>query len=370
MDVDDGVEGELVNTSESQKPLTDLDTEDAICSRTRARYSLTSFTLDELETFLQESDDEDDLQNVDDEEEYRKFLAAVSLGGDGDSHPTQENEIADDDEDNDVDFEIELQEALESDDNENTRDENEGKFEKGGRRPETRQNKRQKAYAQSKVKPSTQTDRPLRPLLPILPNVPISSLSTQIMRMPKTALQDGYVDGFSQHQIGQLHCLIHEHVQLLIQVFSLCVLDSSCQHITSQVQELILEMLRKRSEVLVWRTVSYPSSCFCPAYLCSSLSNDGPKFFPMQCTLESPPKNATDELCSPSNETAASQNIELSKGRSECASNGGASSFSNMESLLLGPIVRGPVVTILDVAPLSLAGNFMDDVETGMSRSS
>jgi len=34
-------------------------------------------SLDQLETFLQESDEEDYFQNVDDEEEYRKFLAAV-----------------------------------------------------------------------------------------------------------------------------------------------------------------------------------------------------------------------------------------------------------------------------------------------------
>jgi hypothetical protein len=34
-------------------------------------------SLDQLETFLQESDEEDYFQNVDDEEEYRKFLAEV-----------------------------------------------------------------------------------------------------------------------------------------------------------------------------------------------------------------------------------------------------------------------------------------------------
>jgi hypothetical protein len=34
-------------------------------------------SLDQLETFLQESDEEDYFQNVDDEEEYWKFLAAV-----------------------------------------------------------------------------------------------------------------------------------------------------------------------------------------------------------------------------------------------------------------------------------------------------
>lgn len=368
-DVNDVVDKELVNTIDSWKPVTDLETEDAICTRTRARYSLASFTLDELETFLQETDDEDDLQNVDDEEEYRKFLAAVLHGGDGDGHPTQENETVDDDEDNDADFEIELEEALESDNDENVGDINEGEREKGGRRPETRQNRRQKANAQNKKKLSTQTKRPLRPLLPVLPNVPIPSLSTQIVKMPETALQDGYINGFTQHQIGQLHCLIHEHVQLLIQVFCLCVLDSSRQHIASQVQKLILEMLHKCNEVLSWRTVSYPSTCFCPAYLCSSASNDVPKLFPMQCTLESPPRNPTDDVCSANNEAAASQKINLLRGRSECASNGHAGSFPNMEGLFWVPYVNGLLVTILDVAPLSLVGKFMDDVETAVQES-
>jgi hypothetical protein len=71
--VEDGNEQE--KESGVRKVALDVDDdEDAICKRTRARYSLASFTLDELETFLQESDDEDDLPNVDDEVECRKFL--------------------------------------------------------------------------------------------------------------------------------------------------------------------------------------------------------------------------------------------------------------------------------------------------------
>ncbi|KAJ6925500.1 LOW QUALITY PROTEIN: hypothetical protein NC651_010017 [Populus alba x Populus x berolinensis] len=109
------------------------DGEDVICKRTRARYSLA--TLDELETFLQESDDEDDLPNVDDEVECRKFLAAVLLGGDVMSN--QESENVDDE---DEDFEIELEELLDSDVDDGARDEGQGlKNERGGRRPETRQ---------------------------------------------------------------------------------------------------------------------------------------------------------------------------------------------------------------------------------------
>ncbi|KAG6776840.1 hypothetical protein POTOM_016630 [Populus tomentosa] len=53
------------------------DDEDAICKRTRAKYSLASFTLDELEAFLQESGDEDNLPNVDDE--IRSLLWLVDL---------------------------------------------------------------------------------------------------------------------------------------------------------------------------------------------------------------------------------------------------------------------------------------------------
>ncbi|CAN0916320.1 hypothetical protein LINGRAHAP2_LOCUS29652 [Linum grandiflorum] len=92
------------------------DDEDAICKRTRARYSLARFTLDELETFLQETDDEDDLQNVDDEEEYRKFLAAVLHSGEGDDQSAHAPDKCDDeDEENDADFEIELEELLDTD---------------------------------------------------------------------------------------------------------------------------------------------------------------------------------------------------------------------------------------------------------------
>ncbi|KAL5578841.1 hypothetical protein UlMin_011283 [Ulmus minor] len=368
-DANDLMVGELVNTTDSRKPVIDLDTEDAICTRTRARYSLASFTLDELETFLQETDDEDDLQNVDDEEEYNKFLAAVLQGGDGDCHSAQENEIVDDDddEDNDADFEIELEEALESDIDEGARDKTEHEI--GGRRPETRQNKRQRASSQSKKKLLVQAKRPLRPLFPVLPNGPISSFSTQNgrMLMPETvssslssSVEVGSVNGFTQQQIGQLHCLIHEHAQLLIQIFSLSVLDSSRQEIASQVKKLITEMLHKRDEVQTWKTVSYPSTCFCPEYVGSSLQNDFSNFLPNQCTLISAPGNATHEDCSPN---------KWSEGRPERASNSPAGFSQNIESIFWVPYINGPLLTILDVAPLSLVGKYLNDVETAVQES-
>lgn len=368
--------GELGDSMDSQKPMTVFDNEDAICKRTRARYSLAGFTLDELETFLQETDDEDDLQNVDDEEEYRKFLAAVLHGGDDADQSTQENEIADDDEDNDADFEIELEEALESDVDENRRDKSEEDYDVGGRRPETRQNSRKKTTTKGKKKLLAQTKRPLRPLLPILPNGPISSFSIQDRRalMPETMssclsspVEDGYINGFTPHQIGQLHCLIHEHAQLLIQVFALCIFDSSRLHVASQVQKLILEMLHKRHEVLARSSVSYPSICFCSPYLCSSVPDDVPKFFPTQYTPESSSGHTAHEVCSTRNQMASSGNISPSKGGCESALHSQAGSLKNVEGSFWVPCINGPVLTILDVAPLSLVRDYMNDVESGMS---
>jgi hypothetical protein len=114
--------------------------EDAICTRTRARYSLAKYSLEELETFLQESDDDDDLQNVDEEEEYRKFLAAVLSGGGDDTQACQGDENQDEDE-NDADFELEIEEALGNDVDENAKNYEDtiGRKGKDGRRPQTRQ---------------------------------------------------------------------------------------------------------------------------------------------------------------------------------------------------------------------------------------
>uniref|UniRef100_A0A1J3HTE4 GON-4-like protein n=1 Tax=Noccaea caerulescens TaxID=107243 RepID=A0A1J3HTE4_NOCCA len=216
--------------------------DDAICKRTRARYSLESFTLDDLEAFLQETDDEDDIPNVDDEEEYRKFLAAVLHSGDDEVQLVQsENNDDDDDEDNDLDFEIELEEALETDDDEAvpekvTADDNKSTK----RRPVTRQKRRQNISGQHKTNSPEQSSRLLRPLVPIFPT------AQPVRRFPATALPgDSLTYGFSQAQMGELHCMIHDHLQLLIQVYSLCALDHSRHRIGTQLQGLISEMIQR-----------------------------------------------------------------------------------------------------------------------------
>ncbi|KAJ8753368.1 hypothetical protein K2173_019767 [Erythroxylum novogranatense] len=351
------LDGERENGS--TKNVNDGDNDDAICKRTRARYSLTSFTLDELETFLQETDDEDELHNVDDEEEYRKFLAAVLQGGDGDGQSIRENENVDDeDEDNDADFEIELEELLESDVDGVVRDKGQKlECERGTRRPETRQNRRQKASSRYRGKFLEQSERPLRPLLPVYPCggvVPCPAIDGNVTASSYqlSSTEDCLVNGFIARQIGQLHCLIHEHIQLLIQVFSLCILDPSRQLIASQVEKLIFEMLCKRDEVRAWRTVSYPDICFNPSNLCPSVVNEVPNLNNSAHSIASSPTQNSQLL--------ASQDFSSSQGNQNHSFNGKMFSSQSPGSSWV-PLVSSPIVSILDVAPLNLVRKYIDD---------
>ncbi|TYK12027.1 Myb_DNA-bind_6 domain-containing protein [Cucumis melo var. makuwa] len=352
-----------------QKPSVDLEDEDAICTRTRARYSLANFTLDELENFLQETDDEDDLQHVDDEEEYRKFLVAVLQDVDGDSKSQENETVEDEDEDNDADFEIELEEALESDVDEVTRDLTQKENNRAVRRPETRQNKRLKASVQNSKRHLGQAKRPLRPLLPILPNETIPSFSPHDGKTLATwnaptsrssVNKDNLINGFAPNQIGQLYCLIHEHVQLLIQVFSICICDSSRQHIASQVHGLISEMLHKRNEVLAWKKVPFPGICFDFPCVYSSMPDEVTNSsFQAQRTLES------NGFCGGQITGSAQQTYQ--RVASQTTHDRGRDSVSVrqvVEGSSWAPFVSGPVLSMLDVAPLNLAGGFLDDVNT------
>ncbi|KAG9448661.1 hypothetical protein H6P81_008626 [Aristolochia fimbriata] len=298
--------------------------EDPICRRTRARYSLANFSLDELETFLQETDDEEDLQNADDEEEYRKFLSAVLDGGEEEAYPTAKS-LSDEEDENDADFELEIEEALESEPEENGGEIGKSHDEKSyadRRRPETRQNRRQKVSTRNKKKLLGQATIPLRPILPS--NVPIAAVyPSPAETVPEGASNlphPGSINGFTAHQIGQLYCLIHEHVQLLIQVFSLCVFEPSKQHIATDVQRLIMELIRIRNEALLQRKVPLPKIYFQPPYIHPSVTLDPPK-----------------------------SNCSLILGRSG-------------ETSVWIPVVGDSVMTILDVQPLGLAAKYVADV--------
>ena len=312
----------LTRDETSQRPILEIDDEDAICKRTRARHSLANYTLEELETFLQESDDDGDLPNVDDEEEYRKFLAAVLVEGGDDGKEGQVYENIDEDEDNDADFELEIEEALESDVDESV-DYNrrkDGKQDGDAHMPVTRQKKRLKESAKNKKTLFGQAKMPLRPLMPYESPTKTSSLPAHGRQFSSPAVfphcssstsGTDLITGFTADQIGQLHCLIHEHVQLLIQVFSVSVLDPSKQEVSSGVQTMISEMICRREESLGHRKVPYPEFCFHPPNLQSSLLFDF-------------------------NQTT--------------------------NSSYWTPSIINPVLSILDVAPLRLVKSFMTDV--------
>ncbi|KAI4365466.1 hypothetical protein MLD38_021451 [Melastoma candidum] len=357
------------DTVEERKTSTSLDEEDAIFKRTRARYSLAGFTLEELESFLQETDDDDDLRNVDDEEEYRKFLAAVLGGGDGDSQLAVPNEVVDDeDEDNDADFEIELEEALESDLDETLANKNlKGGRDRFGRRPETRQNRRQKVNGEQKRKLLELGRRPLRPLLPLLPvgyDVPSTSYSLRGDTPNHTSFPpgSGFMNGFTPHQLGQLYCLIHEHVQLLIQIYSLCILDSSRQQIASTVQELLFEVLQKQKEALARRSTPYPAFCFFPPYVLPTVPNQPCRLNQMQHSLGSHPSlNAQTVGSSPTNQMQTVLHDSPISEQGRFGDNGSLGSHSD-DGAVWFPFVSGPVLSILDIAPLHLVKNYIQNV--------
>lgn len=300
--------------------------DDAICMRTRARHSLADYTLEELETFLQESDDDDDLHNVDDEEEYHKFLAAVLLEGDGDVQVGQEAIPFDEDEENDADFEIELEEALESDIEEtsgcNTAHQTKELVEI--RIPETRQKKRLKETANRKKFIPGQSKTSLRPILPSMSNSQRPPFPSFAWQMPSTnhfshcstsVPGADLINGFTPYQVGQLYCLIHEHVQLLLQIFSVSVLDPSRQLVANDLQKLISEMIERHEMALSWRRIPYPLHCFRSPNLHNSLQVD-----------------------------------------------------SNQISSYWAPVIDNPILSILDLAPLRLAKHFMADVAETASR--
>ncbi|KNA06475.1 hypothetical protein SOVF_180670 isoform A, partial [Spinacia oleracea] len=130
------------------------------------------------------------------------------------------------------------------------------------------------------------------------------------------------VNGFQPYQIGQLHCLIYEHVQILVQVYSLSVLEPSRQHIASQTKGLLAELLHKRDLVLAWRNGPYPTSCFLPSCTFPSVSVE----------------NKEDSGVSP----------------------------NDGQDCRWYPVVGGSVLSVLDVAPLKLVGRYIDDVSNAV----
>eukprot|EP00850_Spirogloea_muscicola_P023823 SM000391S15188 [mRNA] locus=s391:2:5150:- [translate_table: standard] len=220
--------------------------QDAISRRTRAHLSLVDMSLDDLEAFLQHSDEEEFFQHVDDEEEYRKFLAAVQ-GPDLDAAgPADEADDDDDDDDDDQDFEI--GEALEREMLEQL-----GQLEQeivDTKAPRRRTSRRRGGRRHAAV-PATGRLRPLLPNVPLARDhgVPASGVVQQC---------------FTARQVWQLYCQVHEHVQLLIQVFAMTILEAAQQDVAVAAHKLLIELGAARAVVLSWKKSAFPASCFQP----------------------------------------------------------------------------------------------------------
>ncbi|KAI5073213.1 hypothetical protein GOP47_0011226 [Adiantum capillus-veneris] len=361
---DSGVETPLGESPKEEDQIVD-----AICRRTRAHLSLTDMSLDELETFLQESDEEDYFQNVDDEEEYRKFVAAVQGnwkegscvdGIDGSRQGEEDDE--DEDEEDDYDFEIELEEALESD------------YEELPKQDILKRKRRRRAAVLGHtLKKRTLTERPLgsarTPLRPLLPSIAGRDGSSDARKLYNEALNSGKeAIGFTPCQRRQLQCLIQEHVQLLVQVFSVTVLDPARQQIAADTHKLLLQLADAREQVLTWKRPFHPKICCCPQNAHSTTSSNLQPLVKLNAfqphspnqfiTKHLPPKEASCPARSVPDSTAdsdTSTSSNLQKGERNCRE-------TSLNTFI--PATR-KVNSLLDIAALALVKDFVADVKGG-----
>eukprot|EP00250_Pteridium_aquilinum_P011431 c20064_g1_i1 orf=205-3705(+) len=372
---DSGMETTLCESPKEEEQVVD-----AICRRTRAHYSLTDMSLDELETFLQESDEEDYFQNVDDEEEYRKFVAAVqgnwkegSGVENGDGNRQGEEEEEDDDEEDDYDFEIELEEALESDYEELLPKQEISK----------RKRRRRAAVLGRRLKKRTLIERPLGsariPLRPLLPSIACKDASNDKSKLLNEVPHNGKLEpcGFTPCQRGQLQRLMHEHVQLLVQVFAITVFDPSRQQIATDTHRLLLQLADARDQVLTWKRPFLPEVCCCPHNVHSSTASTSRPFSRMDAFRPRRPNQyITTQL--PQMEALSHTRCGLEKeAESGSSSNGNVQMNIINESACVRTHVEvcnqqsftpttAKVHSLLDVAPLALVKDFLSDVAKGV----
>ncbi|MCO5609482.1 hypothetical protein L7F22_063709 [Adiantum nelumboides] len=356
-----------VETSLGQSPQEEDQIVDAICRRTRAQFSLTDMSLDELETFLQESDEEDYFQNVDDEEEYRKFVAAVQGNWkDGsavdsiDGSKQVEEYDEDEDEEDDYDFEIELEEVLESDYEELPKQE-----------ILERKRRRREAVLGHTLKKRTLVERPLgsarTPLRPILPSITGRDVSSDARMFFSEALHSGKeAFGFTPCQRRHLQCLMHEHVQLLVQVFSVTVVDPARQQIAADTHKLLLQLADAREQVLSWKRSCHPEICCCPHHAFFATSSNLQPLVKLNAFQPRSPNRfitkheSSKEACPGRSvldtkaDSGTSPHSNLQKGESNCT-----------ETSTSIPTTR-KITSLLDVAALALVKDFVADVSKGV----
>ena len=136
--------------------------------------------------------------------------------------------------------------------------------------------------------------------------------------------------GFTPCQRGQLQSLLHEHVQLLVQVLSLTVLDPSRQQIAVDTQKILVQLVETREQILSWKKPPFPEVCLCPPHVHASTSIIQPHPF-----TSDHGKTVSDGRYTESNSSKYAA-------------------------------VQGPIRSLIDVPSLALVKDFIADMARGM----
>lgn len=268
-------------------------------------------------------------------------------------------------EDEDADFEVEIDEALESDIEEGL--DGVGRKRKRARRPVTREKRRKR---ESLIRAGL-AKAPLRPILPY------AGIERGRILAGSSAKKQPPYNGFTAHQVGQLYCLMHEHVQLLLQVHAMCILEPGMQQVAMDTRGMLMELVEKREAVLSWKRCAFPDFCFRPPYIHPSVPEN--QVFSFQNSLPETPEifdrassprvscSSGSHLSGAGAETSAPLDSEATDNEYESGS-ALCSSSAISESLPLEwvPATSGPVRSLLDVAPLALVRVFTEEVDQSM----
>jgi hypothetical protein len=210
--------------------------------------------------------------------------------------------------------------------------------------------------------------------------------------------------GFTAHQLGQLYSLMHEHVQLLIQVFALSILEPAQQQTAIETHHMLVDLMQSRDWMLMWKKTAFPDFCFSLPFIHPSVVVDNSNSNSSMCESSPATKNphsqdvaAVVKLSQPTTPDSVPSEIRNTHlqtdnipdlGRSsnsqenmlpleaasqtEHRSSISCPSVSNAASVFPSspsewvPKTCGSVRTLLDVAPLHLVNEFLTDIAQGI----
>jgi hypothetical protein len=232
--------------------------------------------------------------------------------------------------------------------------------------------------------------------------------ATSRARCVDAKLQQPPAVGFTAHQLGQLYSLMHEHVQLLIQVFALSILEPAQQQTAIETHHMLVDLMQSRDWMLMRKKTAFPNFCFGLPFIHPSVvvdnSNSSSSSSSSMCDPSPATKNPHSQVVAPvvklsepttpdsvpseirnthlqtdyipdlgrsSNSQekmlpleAASQTEHRSSIPCPSVSNA-ASVFPSSPSEWV-PKTCGSVRTLLDVAPLHLVNEFLTDIAQGI----